>query len=599
MEIKELEKLTKQELIEKIIELKNMETTTGKYGLVWDKEKEPEKIVVECDKMLPILENNLDFNLDSDDEKNNILIEGDNFHALTVLNYTHKEKIDVIYIDPPYNTGADDFIYNDRYVNIEDGYRHSKWLNFMNKRLRLAKELLKPTGVIFISIDTNEFAQLKLLCDQIFDEKAFVTAIHVEMSATQGMKVKAAKSGNVVKNGEFILIYRKNGQNNIGIKQLLDPVKYDSHYNLYLEDKGEYFEEIRLTDKIAQNEEIIKELEILEILDKNKKLSNNNIEKAYEKSIKFREWTNSNAERICRAHDSVDVPDEIKEKYVEGKIYEYESKSRKYLVCKNENGSISQRILLSDKLAIADDFYSTYGPTRIRGDWWPGFYLDMGNVAKEGNVEFKNGKKPVRLIKQLLKLSSKENDIILDFFAGSGTTGHAVIELNKEDKGKRKFILCTNNENNICREKTYKRLENVINQKGKNSTNLKYYKTEFIENTNNRDQLYFDLTEKCIPMLCMKEDTFEEVEKTEEYMIYKNKTGNKYSCVYFDIFGIRYEEFINKLETIEEKKKIYIFSLGNSIDEEPLKNVKDYKIEPIPYKIVELYRRLAKSSKEE
>ena len=126
--------------------------------------------------------------------------------------------------------------------------------------------------------------------------------------------------------------------------------------------------------------------------------------------------------------------------------YEYESDSRKYYVCKDSKGNISQRILLSEKLAIADDLNKTYGPTKIRGDWWSGFYLDMGNVSKEGKVNFKNGKKPVRLIKQLLKLTSKKDDVILDFFAGSGTTGQAVMELNREDGGTRQYILCTNNE---------------------------------------------------------------------------------------------------------------------------------------------------------
>ena len=104
----------------------------------------------------------------------NLLIEGDNYHVLSVLNYTHKGKIDVIYIDPPYNRGSSDFKYNDKFVDREDGYKHSKWLNFMRNRLTLAKAVLKNTGVIFISIDENEFAQLKILLDEIFEENNFL-----------------------------------------------------------------------------------------------------------------------------------------------------------------------------------------------------------------------------------------------------------------------------------------------------------------------------------------------------------------------------------------------------------------------------------------
>ena len=107
-----------------------------------------------------------------------MLIEGDNYHSLAVLNFTHYESIDIIYIDPPYNTGNDDFIYNDKiksgYVKGDDPFRHSKWLSFMEKRLKLAKNLLKKEGAIFISIDDTEQSPLRMLCDEIFEEKNFI-----------------------------------------------------------------------------------------------------------------------------------------------------------------------------------------------------------------------------------------------------------------------------------------------------------------------------------------------------------------------------------------------------------------------------------------
>ena len=206
----------------------------------------------------------------------------------------------------------------------------------------------------------------------------------------------------------------------------------------------------------------------------------------------------------------------------------------------------------------------------------------------------------LKLIKEIL--SHFDNNItVLDFFAGSGTTGQAVLELNKEDNGTRRFILCTNNEGNICTDITYPRLSNVI--KGYNDVsplngNLRYYKTTFVEKTGTRDQLYYDLTEKCIPMLCIKSDTYELVEKNKEYSIYSNKDKTEYSCVYFDIFGESYDDFLNKIKTIEQHKNLYIFSLSEYVSEENLKGIINYNIEPIPYKILDLYKNIVKMSKE-
>ena len=168
---KDYSNLTKDQLLEVIEKLEGKK----KYGLVWDEERVPEKVVTDCQDKLPVLTEVKGKQITTDEnEPTHILIEGDNYHALSVLNYTHKGKIDLIYIDPPYNTGNKDFIYNDKYVEKEDTWRHSKWLAFMNKRLELAKELLTDKGVIFISIDDNEQSQLKMLCDSIFGEQNFV-----------------------------------------------------------------------------------------------------------------------------------------------------------------------------------------------------------------------------------------------------------------------------------------------------------------------------------------------------------------------------------------------------------------------------------------
>ena len=149
------------------------ELTKKKYGLIW--EEHEERVDKELENQIPAFEEIKDKEIVSNpNEKFNFLLEGDNLHSLYLLEKTHKGLIDVIYIDPPYNTGHKDFMYSDMIVDSSDGYRHSKWLSFMFKRLNMAKELLKNNGVIFISIDDNEFGQLKLLCDEIFGEENFI-----------------------------------------------------------------------------------------------------------------------------------------------------------------------------------------------------------------------------------------------------------------------------------------------------------------------------------------------------------------------------------------------------------------------------------------
>jgi len=148
---------TKEELTERIQSLEKRK----KYGLVWDEERTREVFELEAQNSLPMLQEVAANSLTTDSEKpTHILIEGDNFHALSVLNYTHEKKVDVIYIDPPYNTGAKDWKYNNSYVDKEDAYRHSKWISMMYKRLILAKTILKENGVLIVTIDDYELFNL-------------------------------------------------------------------------------------------------------------------------------------------------------------------------------------------------------------------------------------------------------------------------------------------------------------------------------------------------------------------------------------------------------------------------------------------------------
>lgn len=404
------------------------------------------------------------------DTTENLYIEGDNLEVLKLLQESYLGMVKMIYIDPPYNTGSD-FIYRDNYIQSAEKYEekiglydidgnqifkntntngrfHSDWCSMMYSRLLVAWKLLKDEGVLFISIDNNEFASIKMICDAVFGENGFVTVLHVQMSTVQGQKVRAAKSGNIVKNGEFILVYSKNGNKRIGIHPLLDPVSYDNHYNKYLVDEGNgVFSEINLIDVLARRPEIVNELKMLNLISENKsKMLATSLQDYYKYSLAVKSFINENADKIIRVHDSINISETLKKNMVTDKIYYYKTDIRDYYICKDKNGNVKQRIFLSDKISVADDFHKTYGPTTLRGDWWSGFYLDMGNVSKEGGVNYDNGKKPVRLIRQLIEFCTDEGDIILDFFAGSSTTAHAMLELCADDKKERKFIMIQLNE---------------------------------------------------------------------------------------------------------------------------------------------------------
>ena len=377
-------------------------------------------------------------------DSENIYIEGDNLEALKLLQETYLGKVKIIYIDPPYNTGSD-FIYKDKFVQSltdytnnsgqtdDEGNRlvpnpesngrfHTDWLNMMYPRLKLSRDLLCENGVIFISIDNNEYEKLKQICDEIFGYKSYVTTLHVELSATQGMKVKAAQNGNIVKNAEYILIYSRDGHKNIALNKLYDyRPEYDSHYSNIICDDGKSYTSLKSEIQKQYPNVVIK-----------------NLVDSYEKSQVVRQFIEENKERIFRFDKTTgfNINDFDKERI----YFHYKKNDREYTLF-NNGREIQQLMFLSSSFGYCDDFQHSYGLRKIRGDYWKEFYKDMGNVSKEGDTKFENGKKPVRLIKQLIYMLALEDDIILDFFSGSATTAHAVMQLNAEDGGHRKFIL--------------------------------------------------------------------------------------------------------------------------------------------------------------
>ncbi len=375
------------------------------------------------------------------DTTKNLYIEGDNLDVLKLLRETYLGKVKMIYIDPPYNTG-NDFVYADDFavdseeylansgqydeqgnrlvVNTESNGRfHTDWLNMIYSRLKVAKDLLADDGVIFISIDDNEQANLKRVCDEILGEQCFVTTLHVEMSATQGMKVKAAQNGNIVKNAEYILVYSKDGHKDVAQKPLYDHrPDYDNHYTKYLDENDCV---IDLTE--AYFRETGKRVK--------------NAVSGYAEDTAFRAFVENHLGNIFRYDKTTgfDVKD-----FELNRIYKIEKNGRRYVLQRKET-SVEQLMFLKDSYGDCDDFNKSYGLRKIRGDWWKDFYKDMGNVSKEGDMIYANGKKPVRLIKQLCSMVTKDDDIVLDFFGGSCTTAHAVLQLNAEDGGNRRFIM--------------------------------------------------------------------------------------------------------------------------------------------------------------
>ncbi|GAA7575102.1 site-specific DNA-methyltransferase [Helicobacter pylori] len=334
------------------------------------------------------------------DKNTNYLIKGNNLIALHSLKKKFAKQVKCIYIDPPYNTGNDSFNYN-------DNFNYSSWLVFMKNRLEAAKEFLSDDGVIFVQCDDNEQAYLKVLMDEIFLRENFVVCLHVEISTTQGMKVGFDKKGNIVKNAEYILIYARDIENFSFIRPLYVSKNYDEHYSIYLDPKTK------------------KRDTLLNFLKKHydENMTKNKISALYESDTDFRSFIHKHADDIYREHNAdlnINLTHEQENKLNNNEIIEY----GEYLLFKNSNNKIRQLIRLSeDGIGETDDFDAKFGFRKIRGDWWAGYYKDMGNVNKQGgDILFKNGKKPERLIKDILEISTQENDLVLDFFAGSGTT---------------------------------------------------------------------------------------------------------------------------------------------------------------------------------
>lgn len=449
--------------------LSELEKDVGakKYGLVFEEHRE------EIDEVLsthtPVLTEDGSLFIDNGGQMN-FLIEGDNLASLQLLEKTHKGRIQMIYIDPPYNTGNKDFTYDDSKVDGLDGFRHSKWLSFMDSRLRIAKKLLSSQGVIFISIDDNEMSTLKSLCDNIFGEQNFVANVIVKSNPRGSQSTKEIASVH-----EYILVYAKDVLSSaiIGHK-LTDDMQ--SEYSLSDENGAYRLLGLRQRGGFWRASERPKLFYPFYVNPNNAHLS---LVEDSEHTIAVYPYQPSTGEkgtwRWSREKVAIDG-DKLIAKTVK------------------RGNDIVWDIYQKDYMASGD----TVRRTKAKSLWDEKEmnYQNAANELKElfGTSPFTYAK-PTYLIRRAMEMIDfSQNPYVLDFFAGSGTTGHAVMKLNAEDGGNRRFILCTNNENNICREVTYERIKRVIDKEGY-AASLKYFKVDYIPVS---ERMYYEYADELL-----------------------------------------------------------------------------------------------------
>jgi len=550
--------------------------THKKYGLVW--EDKPEDVEERLRDQLPVLIEDASKRLTDggDDAPNHILIEGDNLEALTTLAYTHVGKIDVIYIDPPYNTGNKDFIYNDSYVDSEDTYRHSKWLSFMSKRLRIAKKLLSDRGVIFISIDDNEQANLKLLCDEVFGVQNYVTSFpwHSRQSLQNDTDMSV--------NHEYLLCFAKK-------RRQKDRRLKPSNAKTWFNDDSFVFYPIKVdNDKYSNPDNDPRGLWKADPFDAphvrpnlTYPITNPNTGEQH-LPPRGRHWRISPEKFASALADN---------RILFGKTGKGRPQLKVFLNEQEQYGSIAHSWFEAEKYGTA-----THGSKELQ-------------AVFEGEKVF-TSPKPISLIFEIIKLVSLPEKplTVLDFFAGSGTTMHAVMQLNAEDGGHRQCILVTNNENGICENVTYERNKRVINGytkpngeavEGLHGNNLRYYRTTFVGRDRSPQNLR-KLVELATDMLCIKEDLYAEQkmfagqEVVKQAFRYFEKGNKRMLIIYREEAVPLLVPLIEQYDLPKgEKIKVYVFSPSEDPWAGDFEDVED-KVElcALPMAILNAYKRV-------
>lgn len=560
------------------LQLKKAKDSSG-YGLKW--EEKPEIFEERAQNALPLLKEDKSLLIDNKSDLDHIIIEWDNYHALSALSYTHKWMIDVIYIDPPYNTGNKDFIYNDNYVDPEDTYRHSKWLSFMSKRLKLAKNLLSDDGVIFMSIGDDEQANLKLLCDDIFWDKNFLVNMIINSAPAW-----TQSSTDFALQHSYCLVYRRSEDYTTNFTKLNED-ELDQKYKDWEDSLWKYYTERIWKRWIWWRMEDVPSLHFPVYYDEtNDKIfideEANGLDKTnlvkiipYQTVWVLWRWTRSK-KKMRENRDHLIVQKVSWERKLYKKVYSTEDAGKKP--------------------------YSIVWSKLWRTELWS---LELKNIMWDKVFDYP---KFSWFISYLISLHEDEWATILDFFAGSWTTGHAVLDLNKQDWWHRQFILCSNRENtkenpdkNICKDITYERVKRVMewytNLKWERVEwlwwwNLRYYTTEFIEKKKSTDDLRQSFIYLCDELLCIKEDTFNEYKSellSDKLKCYQK--NNHYTVILYDIREIG--KLQQLLSTLNGKISVYIFSLSKDSCEEELQEFSDkITIENIPDDILETYKKI-------
>jgi len=513
------------------------ELNTKKFGLVFEEHRESIDDTLETHT--PVLTENIKLFIDNGGQVN-FLIEGDNLAVLQLLQKTHKGKIDVIYIDPPYNTGAKDWKYDNNFVDKNDTFRHSKWLSFLNKRLKIAKNLLSESGIICVTIDDYECPNLWLLMNNNFDYENHLGTVVIRNNPKGRMTERKFSLIH-----EYAIFFGKSQYSEI---KKLQVAPSEKTHNYKQDNEGNWYLPVNLRKQGIDSNAINKKGEVSHRyypIYYNPKTGSVSTEQKYSITI---EPIDSNGEkRIWRRAKEV-----IDEMYKNGDIWVKKIKNEYQVYYKFKGGLDGKRpqTIWTEAHFSASD----YG-TKI---------LDSILGKRE---QFQFPKAPEAVKQSILSMSNNKKAIILDFFAGSGTTGQAVLELNKEDGGNRNFILCTNNENSICRDVTYERIKRVI-KKEKYPASLKYYKIDYIPIS---DKIYYEYADELL----------EHIRELVELENAINFTGNEKIAIVLTDEDLA--EFVASIKKHKNCRKLYRAHnvLVSGKQREALKNAK-IKIIVIP-----------------
>lgn len=588
---------TQEELAQKVCELQkevdrlNAQLKEKRFGLTWI--DVPEAFEQESENRIPVLEEVPELAIHNNDGRpTHILIEGDNYHALKCLNYTHQGAVDIIYIDPPYNTGSDGFKYKDsRFLEeypdgtkipVNHPLRHSVWLSFMSKRIALAKHLLKSDGVLFISIGDDELSNLTMLCDSLFERVAIIPRI-AKKGSDQGTHFRPTK--------DYVLVYTNNKTALKGFTDVIMPEEKNYPYTeefstrQYRKAHSLYQASLDPMRGCKNQRYYIEAPDGTLIIPPGDHFPEQKIDGAkiipQNRSDKVWRWS----EKSYRANKAIIMFDKsVRSPLVdsEGKHTDWNVYEKKY---KDEELEDMENPLPNDVLY---DFINTMGTTRL---------------AKI-DIDFPFSK-PYELVRYLIEITDKpKNSVVMDFFAGSGTTMEVVMSLNEDDGGNRQCILCQLNEENICRDITYIRNKRIIEGYTSKAgfvtqpygNSLKYYRTAFVGKNQPKaatDDDKLTLAKKAGCLLSLAENTLYETETTDYYQMYTDEQG-RWTCIYFQEDYSHFEEFREKVIRLEGKaKSVYVFCWTDGAEfATEFEYERTVTVKSIPQPILDIYKSL-------